>query len=280
MISEDARRELAKISAMAVEQYPDSWIGRVQTITISIIGLTLGFDWYAENIENGKSSFLRDKPEGPANLAYERIVRRMFLAEYLINLCNLDGAMAIAEALKDDPEARFAEFEAAHLLTSAGVPFKFNRPGTGKGQDFDLQLSIQGRFAAGEVKSRNEENPLSEKAVRERLNSARKQLPSDQPGIIFYKMPYIWYELGHMEDMVSVRKTASDYLFRTSQRVVAVIFYTRLVAIDEYSNRSVIKADQYLSTRHRFDTSVDWSVIRTNDVRAKNDWVTVPSLAG
>lgn len=105
--------------------------------------------------------------------------RTVRIAELLFNLQNVEGIDARLEDLRlGRVESTFAELEAGVFLWRRAVPFRYiNSSGT-KGADYDAEIPLHKTIKVNcEMKSKTEGTDLGPGAVRNPLQTARKQLP-------------------------------------------------------------------------------------------------------
>ena len=118
----------------------------------------------------------------------------MDLAEVVYNLQTVPGFdNCIARMREGDIEGTAAELDLGRMLYLNQVPFRYVVPQGVKGKDYDAEILFpDGVVACADAKCALEITGLKAKAIFNKLEKARKQLPADQPGIIFVKMPPHW----------------------------------------------------------------------------------------
>ena len=149
----------------------------------------------------------------------ERTVR---IAELLFNLQNVEGIDARLEDLRlGRVESTFAELEAGAFLRRRGVRFRYINPSGTKGADYDAEIPLHEKIKVNcEMKSKTEGTDLSEGAVRNPLQNARKQLPPGEPGLVFLKVPEPWVQ---QPEAARILPTTIDNFLRSTSRVTAVV---------------------------------------------------------
>jgi hypothetical protein len=149
----------------------------------------------------------------------ERTVR---IAELLFNLQNVEGIDARLEDLRlGKVESTFAELEAGGFLRRRAVPFRYVNPSGTKGADYDAEIPLDETIKVNcEMKCKMEGTDLSEGAVRNPLQTARKQLPAGEPGFVFLKVPEPWMQ---QPDAGRILPTTIDAFLRGTSRVTAVV---------------------------------------------------------
>jgi hypothetical protein len=165
--------------------------------------------------------------------------RVVALGELLLNLRRIDGADHRVEALKTESlETAVGELEGARLLMSSAIPFRFVKPAGSLGQDYDVQAMIDGSPVACEMKAKLEQTEPSQTSVRDTLNRARGQLPRDQPGVVFLKLPETWATSQAGRAAVEEGMRAA---FDRTHRIAAVIaHWERWQALDSGAVRIVM----------------------------------------
>ncbi len=98
-----------------------------------------------------------------------------------------------------------------------------------RGFDYDARIVLQGgAFILVEMKCNIESTDLTRGAVRGALETARKQLPKGEPGLIFLKIPKAWLR----EPIDTVKSYFNDFLRRTSRVVAIVVRYESVLVSD------------------------------------------------
>jgi len=153
---------------------------------------------------------------------YRNQTRTLRTAELLFNLQSIEGIDGRLEALRAGKvEATYAELEAGAFLLRRGVLFKYVDETGVKGLDYDGQILLHsGERVNCEMKCKVESTGLSNGAIRNALDAARKQLPAGESGIIFLKIPESWIREPAVGTLLS---TAINDFRRGTSRVVAVI---------------------------------------------------------
>jgi hypothetical protein len=146
----------------------------------------------------------------------QRVLR---LAELVANLQTVEGLHARIDDLRAGKlEDTLAELEVAAFLQRRGLAFRFVTRSGHKGSDYDGELRLgDGSRVPCEVKCKVESTSVTKTGVLNSLNDARKQLPPNELGLIYLKIPEDW--LPELSSIVT--PTATEFLERTS-RVIAV----------------------------------------------------------
>jgi hypothetical protein len=148
--------------------------------------------------------------------------RTSLLAELLFNLQSVEGIDGRLDDLRAGKlEATYAELEAGSFLLSRGIPFKYIDERGVRGFDYDAQILLRsGAHISCEMKCKVESTELSDGAIRNAFNTARKQLPSSGLGLVFLKIPESWLHVPTAGTLLSA--VINDFLRGTS-RVIAVV---------------------------------------------------------
>ena len=116
--------------------------------------------------------------------------------------------------------------------------------------------------ACADAKCASETTELKAKAIFNKLEKARKQLPADQPGIIFVKMPPRWMAAP---EFVSTTVEQAHALFAQTERIVSVKFYVAPTTIEGgyVTQQHAYKELSNPKTRFGFR---DWTLFRHFDL--------------
>ena len=131
-----------------------------------------------------------------------RILR---LAEITFNLQFIEGLDGrIGAITSGNLEATIAELEFASYLYRSNIAFEFIQPTGIKGDDYDIEITTEnGCKVPCEIKTKVENATLNQKNILDPLNSARTQLPKNQPGIISLKIPELWVKKQQIQAEVA-----------------------------------------------------------------------------
>jgi len=237
-----------------------------------IVQSFLGGDWFRRHAlpDGDRKSYLYpnfDIPDG----AKQYTVRLFFLADLLFNLQEVVGLDRCLDPMRQgNIEPIMAELAIGMLLKQQGYGFRFVEPVGQLGQDYDLALTYpDGRTACADVKCKILEGTVrSGKTIAKSLEKARSQLPPDQPGIVFVKVPQEWLDPadqdvafnGEMLDAVAA-------FFGSTERVVLAVFYVfhlDHVATHTRNRHAILELP---NPDHRFDRAVDWRLMAGEDFR-------------
>jgi hypothetical protein len=153
---------------------------------------------------------------------YRNQQRALLTAELLFNLQSVEGIDTRLDDLRSGlVESTYSELEAGGFLRDRGVRFRYVTPSGARGADYDAEIPLPGGGKLNcEMKCKVESTDLSEAAVRNPLQDARKQLPPGEPGLVFLKIPEQWVR---QPEVAQVVLTAIDTFLRGTSRVVAVV---------------------------------------------------------
>jgi hypothetical protein len=166
-------------------------------------------------------AFMRAEPT-EADERFRNQQRTLRIAELLFNLQNVEGIDARLEDLRlGRVESTFAELEAGAFLRRRGVRFRYINPSGTKGADYDAEIPLHETIKVNcEMKSKTEGTDLGEGAIRNPLQAARKQLPANEPGLVFLKVPEPWVQ---QPEEARILPTIIDAFLRGTSRVTAVV---------------------------------------------------------
>ena len=193
-------------------------------VAYSVIGTVLGPKWFATNLNpaTGAEYFLFQSPDDSVG-AYVRQYRILQLGRHLYELQHLPDFDGMVQNLRTRSlVGACAELHAAYLLTQNGHPVRFVLPTGTKGGDFDQFVSYRGSEISIEVKAKGDHTPYTKSSLLASIKSARQQLPSTGPGVVFVHLPSEWTEdarfIGEIDAVV-------DQVLRNSKRMNALIFF-------------------------------------------------------
>jgi hypothetical protein len=250
------------------------------TLATSIIGHFLGKQWVLANIPQDESNsrppgFFRMDFSSPENRQL-KATRILDFAETLFNLQDVGGfERRINQMRTSDPESALAELDFGRFLYIHDVDFCFVTPMGQKGQDYDCAITYQdGRSACADAKCRIENSEIQPRAIRHALETARKRnLPKDEPGIVFVKVPQSWLEFEHVRH--GLARTGRDFL-RQTERIVLVVFYCSVHFLLKGQELVAIRhlVEEIENPKHRFDGGKDWRLFRS--FKVPREWNGMP----
>lgn len=194
-------------------------------LAMYLLGKFFGEAWQNEYItpDTARTNYLRidESTDQRRDLTALRVID---LAEIIFNLQEVEGFDdCIARMGAGDIEGTFGELDLGRMLYLNRVPFRFVRPSGVKGADYDAKITYpDGTELCADAKCKIDTTPLGEKTIMNTLQSARKQLPKNEPGAIFVKVPPSWMDDPQFANICV--DVARNFL-RNTRRVVSVKFY-------------------------------------------------------
>jgi hypothetical protein len=187
------------------------------------------------------------------------LIRVVHLAEMLWNSQSIPGYGPCIKQLRTPGqiESTYAELDIARLMIATGIKFVFNERRQQKGRDFDLLITFPtGLKVCGETKCKVESTTASEQTIISSLEDARnRNLPSDQPGIIFAKVPADWIRDDAGAELLN---NAANRFLTTAPNIVSVKFFTSTVMSDGVKTREALSWYELPNADNRFDPHGDW----------------------
>jgi len=231
-------------------------------LATSILKHYFGQDWIDTYLF--KPGFLQIDENDPTR-KYLSALRMIDLAELIYNLQLVPGFDdCIARMKAGDIEGTFAELDFGRMLFLNGVPFRYVVPQGVKGKDYDVEVIYpDGVIACADAKCALEKADFRKKAIANKLEKARQQLPSDRPGIIFVKTPPKWMEENEFHSIVVATTKA---LFQRSQRIVSVKFYVSLNSIEGGYIKQQHAYKEMSNPSDRFGSPRIWDLFRKFDL--------------
>ncbi len=271
--SPPTRITLADLQAKAasfplqVRQNPD-WT-TFNKLARSIIGHFLGEEWVRANIPQEDAS--STNPVGFFQMDFSSLekaeaktARIFLLAETLFNLQQVVGFDDRTNQMRTgDAEAAYAEFDFGRMLYIHDVDFRFVIPSGQRGRDYDCAVRYaDGRTACADAKCKIENSEIRPDAIRHALKTARKKnLPRDEPGIVFVKVPQTWLQFS--DERHRLVDVAADFLRQTERAVLVVLYCSvqfpvkgqQLIAMRHLQ-------DEVENPKHRFDMTKSWRLFK------------------
>jgi hypothetical protein len=243
---------------------------------VAVICHFLGKQWYLDNIaqdarHSRQAGFLRlDFTPEFQSLKTARISD---FAEMLFNLQYVEGFDDRIDQMRTaSVEATYAEFDLARFLYIHEIAFKFVTPEGVKGEDYDFEVEYSdGRKACVDAKCRLEGTEVRADTIRNSLNKARSNnLPADKPGIVFVKVPQIWFEQA---DVYRGICAVVERFLRpeNTQRIVSVVLYTTAaMEVAEQKTLHRHRFREFPGLEHRFDLTKNWTLFK--DFKVPEGW--------
>lgn len=233
----------------------ESWANHIYTLAVGTLNSAFGNEWVEHYVlaSDERSPFFRNLEAAAGDDLLHR-ARVIDLAETILNLQKVPGLTDVLREMKlGHIEDRFAELEVGKMLALAGTKFNFVIPGGPRGSSYDLRIATSAGDVCADVKCRVENNlTLSKSAILNTLKGARTQLPKDQMGAFFLKLPQTWAPDGDIRPLIPMLDEAARDFLRGTGRVVAVVMYFNLVLPVDGGLGVYNLYRQELSTRHKF----------------------------
>lgn len=222
---------------------------------MEIVLTTLGPEWWKKNctteaIKPDEFLAVPDDSEGSKYNHQDRIIK---LGHMLYALRECEGYDSFISSLKtQDVAPTFFELWSANILHQNNFIVVFVKAKGQKEEDYDLFAERDGISLSIEVKSRRAGIVLAEKKLRSTLETARKQLPSSGPGVIFVSIPNDWTMGKSAEDIIG---NCINSFFRNSARVnyVVLIWHQWLELEKGRASASFVRQYENLSPRSQVE---------------------------
>jgi hypothetical protein len=235
---------------------------------VAVICHFLGKQWYLDNIAQDAS---HSRPAGFLRLDFtpefqsRQTSRISDFAEMLFNLQHVEGFNDRIDQMRTaSVEATYAQFDLARFLYIHDIAFKFVRPLGVKGKDYDFEVEYSdGRKACVDAKCRLEGSEVRADTIRNSLSKARSDnLPGDTPGIVFVKVPQMWFEQADVYRDICL---VIERFLRpeNTQRIVSVVVYT--TAAMETAEQKTLhrhRFNEFPGLEHRFDLTKSWMLFK------------------
>jgi hypothetical protein len=130
--------------------------------------------------------------------------------------------------------------------------------------------------ACGDIKCKIEGSNYAKASLLNSLKKAQKQLPSNQPGIVFVKVPQQWVDLttGNIGVGTDMSETLTNFFQRT-KRIVLVVFYVKLTFPGPQGTYIHYVALERENPQSRYAQDRSW---RLFDEDKEADWVNFACL--
>jgi hypothetical protein len=247
------------------EEIRNDFSARAYFLALAVAKHFFGEPWVLEHLRPDPEArgFLQIKEGLPPNKTAVQQFRVIDLGEMLFNLQHIYGFDGCVERMKNGSiEPTLAELDAAKMLFINDQRFWFVTPSGQIGNDFDfIVLFPDARLAPLETKCNLETEDVNFSTIKNALDHARKQLPKDEPGIIFVKLPMKWLSDPTFE--AKSIDVGRRFLAGTG-RVASVVFY---ISMFYYANGILsqgIRFKEIPNPKPRFG-GADWQLL--------NNWV-------
>jgi hypothetical protein len=251
------------------------------TLAVSVVRHFFGHQWYLDHVFQDAE---RSRPDGfmridytPGPVGESKTSRLLDFAENLFNLQHIDGFDDRVNQMRADSmiESTFAEFDFARFLYIHEIEFDFVEPCGVGGKDYDYRIRYaDGRMACADAKCRLEGTEMRAETIINALKKARrKNLPPNEPGAVFVKVPASWLEDEAMRK--GMAETVRGFL-RNTGRIVSVVIYA--VVTMELKDRKMMlmrhRFQEFDNPGHKFDRSKGWVLFRDHQV--PKEWGGMP----
>jgi hypothetical protein len=227
------------------------------TISFAIIREALGPDWMTKHLDPGalNPGILR-LSGGTSQDEISRNYRSIDLAEIIINLKDVEGFPEHLSRMRtEEPEAGLAELHIGKMLYINQWEFRFVIPKGKKGSDYDFEIIYHGQAVAADAKCKVEATELSSKTITTTLCDSRSQLPRDDPGIFFIKIPQHW--MSQPDWQRTTIQGALDFFAQGTGRIVSVVFYLEPLHYDTGTMIQGHLFKEVINKNHRFSRKFD-----------------------
>jgi hypothetical protein len=199
------QRELAKT-------YNDGDVSQIISNEIAIH--YLGERWYNRYVKHTSrhATYLGVQNTADKQEMMIGIMRWLEFAETLLNLQNITYFETVLDELFNGKiEAACAELEIARMLAMFGWKFDFVSPIGGARQNYDLEIFYpDGYKVCAETAAKFEATTPRARGILTSIRHSREQLPDDEPGVIFIKVPERWVRDTELADRI--KNVANGYL--------------------------------------------------------------------
>ena len=143
------------------------------------------------------------------------------------------------------------------------ISFRFVAPSGQRGSDYDCAVSYaDGRTVCADAKCRIESGEVRPEPIRHALETARKKnLPPNEPGIVFVKVPQKWLEYADVRHgLVDV----ATHFLRNTKRIVLVTLYCSVQFPAPGQQLMVLRhlQEEVENSNHRFDMTKSWRLFK------------------
>jgi len=142
-------------------------------------------------------------------------------SENVFNIRKIKNFDLIVKEIKSgNLVSRYAEIEVGAHLLRRGIKFEFVKPSGKKKLDFDIKI-IDDLIVNCEIKHKIESTSLSNNTIKNTLSSANKQLPQNEPGIIFIQIPQSWAD--DTNTMQILNRIISPFFERNKSHIIGIV---------------------------------------------------------
>jgi len=186
--------DLRKVVANFPDEIKNDDGRRTIGLANSVIAHFLGREWFATHIRHDAPRLGFLNIDFSSDRQREMTVFRVIeLAESLFNLQHIEGFNACISQMRGGGEkvqSTCAELDFGRFLYVHDIKFRFVIPQMTKGSDYEVELFYpDGLAVPADAKCKFETTEINPESIGHSLESARKQLPADRPGVVFVKVP-------------------------------------------------------------------------------------------
>jgi len=219
-----------RITRRGKGKHAEDPIDQAYELSLKFLSHIFGDDWVGQYIirrspdhcnmfppNDGKNIQASDRHKGD-------IISMCDLILFGQKIGNIDAI--IARIMKGEIEAGLFEIEVARILFNQGLRFDVKAPTGVYGADYDFDIFLpDGTVIAADAKCKISTTKARDSTILDSLESARKQLPKNKPGVIFISYPERWINENSLKEITPF--VLDNFLKRTSRIhvVVAVIKY-------------------------------------------------------
>ena len=259
-------------------------------LSTEILVNTLGLGWINKNsfIEPGKLTKISREIRKflKADSAYGSLDRFRYqhriidLAQLIYNFQGIKGFEQKVELIKlGNLEDTLAEFECGEGFKRSNTKFEFIIPQNQKGSDFDIKVLIldKGQHLNCEVKAKAENTVLRYETVLKSLKKSQSQLPANEPGMSFLKIPESWI---YDQNIATTIGDAIWKFFNNTKRVTAVVLrWERWGNANKNTQVSCAKTyKSYFNEKSKLLTNEIKKVINNIPIYNSSDWVRLADI--
>jgi len=224
----------------------------------------LGRPWYEKYVisRSPGAKYLGVNNNAPADAITTRILRYLEFSETLLNLQGIEGFEAVLDELSHGKiESACGELEIARMLACFGIKFRFIPPNRGTKLNYDFEVFYpDGLKVCAEVAAKCEGTAARAKSITTSLKDSRAQLPDDQPGVIFVKVPELW--VRDVELARQMKNVATGYL-NQSTHIRSVKFYAPITI---YTSECTARRNVYTEVSNPKFLERNWDMFRDESV--------------
>jgi hypothetical protein len=245
------------------KKYPEPG-DRIQMIANTIVKHFLSGEWLDKYVhhKSRQARYLRVDINASLPEKNKAMMRYWEFTETLLNLQNVEGFEVVLDELAHGKiESACGELDVARMIAFHGLKFRFVMPTRGPKLNYDFEIfHADGFKVCAEAAAKFDATTPRARSVRESLRDSRDQLPDDEPGIIFIKVPENW--IRDVELAAQITEIAVDYL-RQSTHVMSVKFYAPVTI---YTSMATARWHAYCEVSNPKFPNRNWDMFRDETV--------------